>query len=62
MKRLYNLFITIAATLAVTIFFFTVTASADGNHAGPQTTAEDAAADKDDENTTAIRFQNDSML
>ncbi len=51
MKRLYNSLIPFAATLAVITFFFTVTASADGNHAGPQTTAEDAAADKDDENT-----------
>ena len=43
--------ITFAAILAVITFFFTVTASADGDHTGPQTTAEDADAAKDDETT-----------
>ncbi len=49
MKRLYNFLMPFVATLVVTTFFYTVTASADGNHDGPQTTAEQAAADKNNE-------------
>ncbi len=49
MKRLYSLLIPFAATLAVTTFFYTVTASAHGENHGniPATTAEQAAEDKD---------------
>lgn len=51
MKYLYNFLMPFVATLAVTTFFYTVTASADGNHDGPQTTAEEAATDKNNEAT-----------
>lgn len=53
MNRFHNLLVSFVATLATITFFFTVTASADGDHDNPTTTAEQASESKNDE--TVIR-------
>ena len=49
MNRFHNFLVLFVATLATITLFFTVTASADGDHGDPTTTAEQASESKNDE-------------